>query len=186
MTVKETMINIHGDVVRFNAMTEVPMKLTPLRYASLLLRPEIMAVLLYRLGHLFYTKNLKRVASFFHKLNLVFCGADINPASKIGPGCLIVHTVGTIISGIIGKNATLFAHAVIISNDSYDDLSSTPRLGDNVALGALATVIGPVTVANNVIIAPFSLIDESVAEENCMISKTPGEAELKIFKKATK
>ena len=164
-------------------MAEKPVRLSVCKYISVLLRPEIIAIALFRISHLFYEKKCRCVASFFYKAKLLLSGADINPASEIGPGCLIVHTVGTVIFGVIGENATLFTHAVIMPAETGADLSSAPVLGDNVVLGALATIVGPVTIAKNVIIAPFSLIDESISEENCLVSKVKGKAEIKAVKK---
>lgn len=68
-------------------------------------------------------------------------GVVINPQSKIGRGTNIQHSV------TIGENK-----------------GGTPIIGENVYIGAKATVIGPVKIGNNAMIGDGALVITDVPE----------------------
>jgi serine O-acetyltransferase len=173
---KETCADLLSDCRRLNDMAEPRRPLTRGRLVSLLLRPEVMAVGLYRASRYCQLRGWRPPAGWIYRLNLTLTGADISPLSEIGAGCLIVHTVGTVIHARLGRGATLFAHVIVGAEAVRPDLADAPDLGDNVSLGSGVTVTGPVRIADHVAIAPFSLIDASVSEPGSLVTRVhPGE-----------
>ena len=156
-----------------------------LRYLSLALRPEILPLLLYRFSHRAHERRRYGWARFFYRINLFLTGADIHPASEIGPGALMVHSVGSVIAAHIGSNATLFAMVVIEPAWFGADLSSAPTLGDNVTVYTAATILGRITIADDVTIGPYSLVEQSIEDAGSLFSLVPGKHTVSVIKRKT-
>src|SRR5690349_7741295 len=62
-------------------------------------------------------------------------GAEIRPSAVIGPGLVIVHPTGIVISGgaVIGSGVQLFGQNLLGANEAHGR-HGTPRLGDDVVL----------------------------------------------------
>lgn len=136
------------------------------------------AVHLYRWSRYFYFKKLGLIAKFFYLFNIVLTGADIAPVAQIDEGLLIIHTVGTTINGIIGKNCTIMGQ-VGLGGDPFQpisrDVGAGPGLafiGDNVTVGFGAKVLGAVKVGDNVLIGAASLVINSVPD-NATVAGVP-------------
>jgi serine O-acetyltransferase len=145
-------------------------------------RPETLAIVLYRHAHYHYSRQRWRLARFFYRLNLLLTGADIHPRSEIGPGCVLVHTIGFVFDGTIGANATIFGHCVI--QPAYDGVawSDAPRIGDNCTLCLQCSVIGPVSVADSSTLGAFAYVDFSVTEPGATVGVSPA-VPVKIYPK---
>jgi serine acetyltransferase len=180
---RETLRALHRDCERLNQAAQPPPPMTWSRQLSLLLRPEVAAVGLFRMSHYFLGLGWGWAAHAFYRANLLLTGADIRPESVIGPGCLIVHTVGTVIHGRLGRDTTIFAHVVIAARMPTGDLEAAPRLGDRVSIGSAVSVLGAVRIADDVSIAPYSVIDTSVEQSNCVVIRRPSEDTMSIVRK---
>ena len=161
---------LRADLKRLHATSPQPIKFTRLRKLSLCFRPEIFTLILYRLAHGFYQRHQLGLAQFFYRLNLFITGADIHPRSQIGDGCLIVHTVGLVIDGNLGSGTTIFGHCIIQADYQQGRWTETPSIGDRCVMGAQCSVLGAVKVANDVTLAPFTLLTESVEQSGVTIS----------------
>jgi serine O-acetyltransferase len=170
----ETLARIGADLRRLDEASGAGTRLGLVRSASLLLRPETGALALYRFGHYAHARGWGLLARMTRHLNLMLTGADIDPASEIGSGCLIVHTVGLVCLARIGANATIFAQ-VVIAPDDGGDLSAAPTIGNNVRIGSRASILGNLTLADGVHVAPLSLIRDSVTTPGCLVSCMPGD-----------
>ena len=91
-------------------------------------------------------------------LSQLITGVHISSKAEIGPG-LVIHTpYGIFIPPTkIGANCT-FQTGVVLGY-------GVRRIGDNVLFGAGAKVVGPVTLGNNVCIAPNSLVITDVPDD---------------------
>jgi len=157
-------------------------QLSALSYLFVLLRPAVTTLALYRLSHYLHSRGYRRLAGITYRFNLTLTGADINPISCIGPGCLIVHTVGTVFHGTLGSGVSIYAHVVIEPSRPTSLLDECPIIGDAVSLGSNSTVHGAVRVADRVTITPFSLIDSSIEESDSVISYIPGKTRLIVVR----
>lgn len=137
-----------------------------LRRVSVFLTPPLLCVFLYRLAHLLWNVNARRLARFLAWVNFVMHKASISPASKIGAGLYIPHTVGIMFHGIAGAHLILFARAVVAANSINFDISNHPEaypvLGDGVQVGAWGRVIGSLKIGSHTKIAPYTVVTQDV------------------------
>lgn len=163
-----------ADAERLHYVSGSKIPLNQFRMICLALRPELLVMFLYRVSYYLYSRGWQKFANLIYRINLTLTGADISPDSNIGAGCLIAHTVGVVIDADIGENCTLFAHTIIEPIYHDGKWSKRPSLGRNVSVNALACVLGDVCIADDVVIGPYSLIDQSIGESNCLVSDIPG------------
>lgn len=171
MTFRETMELVRSDCEVYNRFSLSDVKMTRLRYINLLMKPQMMTMLFHRLSHFFHVKGCRRLAHLFYLLNCSINACDIHPASEIGPGCIIVHTIGVVVFGRIGANAILFPRVVISAGRPSGELAEAPTIGDNVSLGMMAYICGPIHIADNVFVREYSWIDFNVEEPNCSVQR---------------
>jgi serine O-acetyltransferase len=158
-------------------------RLFPIRFLFVAITRGIVALTLYRFSHFFYVKRLRVLARLLWLFNLHLTGVDISPSSEIGESCYIGHPAGTIISGKLGKNVTMFGGPCIGGGMDRGDVGAgngLPVIGDNVVIGARALIGGPIRIGNNVIIGVGALVIKDVQEGVCMVCqpaipvKSPG------------
>lgn len=166
---------IRSDMDRMRATVTELGAVHVMRRLSFWLMPEISALALHRVSHYLLQRGWRSLATVLYRVNITLTGADIPPDSEIGPRCLLVHPVGTVIHGRLGADVTVYARVLIEPMQFCAPLDATPLLGDGVVLGSMCSVLGPVTIAPRVHIAPGSLIDASIDEPDCLVSRMPGE-----------
>ncbi len=134
------------------------------------LTPELLCVFLYRVAHCLYVRGWKRAAGAVTRLNFQLHRARITPQSCIGPGLRLPHPAGVTFHGAAGAWLTLYSLAVCCSWENSLDgpAESGPRLGDRVAVGAHAVLLGPISVGDDVKIA-FSVRLDRDSPSNCMV-----------------
>ena len=166
---------LRSDTQRFCDAVSATGVTPPKRRWKLLFTPEVAALALYRVSHWALHNGHTGLASFCYRLNITLTGADIHPSTEIGPGCLIVHPVGTVLFGRLGEQITIYARVVVDGTELPPRLEHAPRIGDRVVLGAMVSVLGPISIAADVKIGPGSLIDFSIDETHRLVSRLPGE-----------
>lgn len=93
---------------------------------------------------------------------------------KIGKGFFIGH-FGTIVvnnDAIIGENCNI-AHNVTIGVTRRGSKTGVPVIGNNVWMGTGATLVGKITIGNNVLIAPGAYVNFDVPDNSVVIGN-PG------------
>src|SRR3984957_4995360 len=100
----------------------------------------------------------------------ILTGISISCEACIGPGFYIGH-FGHI---FIGKNAIIGAycsisHGVTIGESGRGTQRGTPRIGDRVVIGIKAVLAGKLSVGDDAVIAPNSLIIHDVSESSVMM-----------------
>jgi serine O-acetyltransferase len=140
---------------------------------KLLFHPGTMAVVVYRFSRWAYLLKIPvlrtafRLIAFFGRCFIeALTGVHISPGANIGPG-LVVHTgYGVFVSSVrMGGNCVL-NQGVLVSE-------GVRHIGDNVYFSAGAKVVANVTIGNNVMIAPNSLVAGNVPD-NVTILGVPG------------
>ena len=166
---------LSSDATRFRDAVTASGVTPSKRRWKLYFTPEVAALALYRLSHWAFSNGHTGWAAWAYRLNITLTGADIHPSTEIGPSCLIVHTVGTVLFGRFGEGVTVYARVIVDCDELPATLERSPRIGNRVVLGAMASVLGAITLADEVKIGPGSLIDFSVSETQRLISRLPGE-----------
>ncbi len=149
---------------------------------ALFFSPGLHAILLQRVSHRLYLKGnfiLARAVNYFARW---LTGADIHPGATIGKGFFIDHAVGVVIGETtsIGENVSIY-QGVTLGGVSASKGKRHPTIGDNVEVGAHATVLGAITIGNNVRIGAGSVVVKDVPP-NCTVVGIPG----KVVKKEGK
>jgi serine O-acetyltransferase len=113
------------------------------------------AQILYRAMRFCQTHRLKPVAAILYRLNAVLSHAVIGRGAEIGPGLVIVHSIGVVINTNVraGRNLVI-EHGVTIGAEK----GRSPVVGDNVFIGAGAKIIGPVTIGSDVKIGANAVV----------------------------
>jgi len=146
------------------------------------------AVVTYRFGHwvegvrIPVLRQLMWIfASMVRRIVAIITGVYIMPRAEIGPGLIIRGWSGIFVGAVkVGANCTLNP-GVMITNGAR-------RIGENVYFGAGSKTLGDVTIGNNVVVMPNSLVLTDVPD-NTTIVGVPARIKLrggrpKIFKSA--
>lgn len=154
-----------------------PAARTPLGFLEVLLTYSgYHALLAHRLNH-FLHKNLgipvfPRVLS---QMVRFLTGIEIHPGAKIGPGFFIDHGMGVVIGETteIGENVTLY-QGVTLGGTGMERGKRHPTLGNNVVVGAGATILGNIKIGNHVRVGAGSVVVHSVPDHSTVVG-VPGE-----------
>lgn len=96
-------------------------------------------------------------------------GLEISVNAAIGEGLYLGHpyniTVGE--ECILGKNVNLHKGCTIGRTNRGD--AGSPRIGNNVFVGINATIVGNISIGNDVLIAPNSYVNFDVPDHSVVI-----------------
>lgn len=150
---------IRSDVAEMNKRLSMSQSL--LFYLAV--RKEYRNLFYYRIG------RISKLLSIYAKPYQLF---EIS-AQSIGPNAFVLnHPYCTIINAkTIGANLTV-CQLTTIGNGRHGRNDLVPTLGDNVSIGANATIIGNINIGNNVIIGAGSVVVKDVPD-NCVVAGNP-------------
>jgi serine O-acetyltransferase len=114
--------------------------------AKCLVQPRCQALVLYRLAQPLARQGRHGLAHVMQGMAIRRSGADISPMSDIGPGLLIMHSVGVVIGPDVSAGTDLTIHQNVTLGDG--SRPGQPTLGNSVTLGAGAVVIGPISIGD--------------------------------------
>jgi len=158
-----TLICIRRDTLRYSGQHS---NLWKQAIKNLYSHPTYAAVLFYRFGRWTWANDknwLYRVLYFFYRLiyPLVrwYSGVELQARTDIGPGLCIMHFGPVVIhpDTIAGEDMTIMSGVTI-----GEGKNGTPRLGDRVAIGTGAIVIGRVTVGDDVNIGAGAVVTQDL------------------------
>lgn len=108
-------------------------------------------------------------------LNEIIFGYEIPAATTIGSNLFIDHGYGIVINknSIIGDNVRL-KHMVTIGCKTMPDGSQgrSPRIGNNVDIGANAKIIGDIVIGDNVKIGAGAVITKDIPSNSIAYSES--------------
>jgi serine O-acetyltransferase len=89
---------------------------------------------------------------------------------QIGEGLLLPHFGGIVINSksAIGNNCNILQN-VTLGNTKRGQKKGAPLIGNNVYIGPSATVVGGITVGNNVLIVANSFVNFDVPNDSIVI-----------------
>jgi serine O-acetyltransferase len=115
------------------------------------LTPQILCLVLYRVAHWLFVAGYGSLAVVLSRLNQLVHRVMLPPQSCIGPGCFLPHPAGVAFLGRAGRGLTLYALSVCGPSRPWlpgGSVADGPRLGDDVTVGVLAGIAGPVSVGS--------------------------------------
>lgn len=127
--------------------------------------PGVHAVAAHRIAHALWRRGWRYLPRFLSFGARLFTNIDIHPGATIGARFFIDHGAGVVIgeTSEIGNDVTLY-HGVTLGGTSWHPGKRHPTLGDDVVVGAGATILGPITVGHHARIAANSVVIDPVPE----------------------
>lgn len=141
-----------------------------------LLYPGLHAILVHKyLVHPLYKIKFRFLSRLVSQIMRFLTGIEIHPGAQIGQGLFIDHGMGTVIGETveIGDNCTLF-HSVTLGGTGHHQGKRHPSLGNNVLVGAHATILGPCVIGDNCKIGAETVIINSRVPANATVVGAPG------------
>lgn len=122
-------------------------------------------VFLHRVSHWLWGRGVPLLPAVVRSIGTVLYAADLSPSADIGPGFRISHGVGIVLGSdvVAGRDLQLYQN-VTLGGRRGKAIGSwwTPRLGNDVTVGAGAVLLGPITIGDNVSIGANAVVIESV------------------------
>lgn len=140
---------------------------------SLLFETGYQAVVLHRLAHWFKRHRIPVLGPAIARFNQFVTGVDIAPAAEFGPGLRISHGTGIVVGWktVVGRDCLMMQN-VTLGAPTTSKLDAMPKLGDRVTLGAGASVIGAVTLGDDVFVGAHALVTVDVPAGSKVIART--------------
>ncbi len=125
--------------------------------------PGLHALWLHRLAHLLWRHQLHFLGRLVSHVNRWLTGVEIHPGARIGRRVFIDHGMGVVIgeTAEIGDDVLLY-QGVVLGGTTSQKTKRHPTIGDNVVIGAGATLLGAITVGANARIGAGSVVIQSV------------------------
>jgi len=134
-----------------------------------------LCVRLHRLAHALHARGWRRGARWAWLANQILTGADISPASRLGPGLLLPYPAGMYLHATAGPRLSLLAQSgigpLVDASGRLPPLSAAPVLGADVALGHHCGVFGRPEVGSRVRIDPGCIVREAVPDGTVLVAR---------------
>lgn len=140
----------------------------------LLCYPGLHAILVHRVAHLLYLRELYLLARLLSHINRFFTGVEIHPGAKIGRRVFIDHGHGTVIgeTAEVGNDVTIY-QGVTLGGTGKEKGKRHPTIGNNVVISAGAHVLGSITIGDSSKVGAGSVVLQDVPP-NCTVVGIPG------------
>jgi serine O-acetyltransferase len=141
-----------------------------------LLYPGLHALVLHRwLAHPLYKCRLLFLARLTSEIARFLTGIEIHPGAQIGKRLFIDHGHGIVIgeTAVIGDDCVLF-HRVTLGGTGKHAGKRHPTLGNRVLVGTNATLLGPITVGNDVKVGAETVVIMHDIPANVTVVGAPG------------
>jgi len=131
------------------------------------------AIQAHRVSHALWLRGQRVMARALQSRCAEVFAVDIHPAARIGSGILLDHGTGVVIgeTAVVGNHVSLMQN-VTLGGTGKDAGDRHPRIGDNVLVGAGATVLGAIDVGKGAQVAAGSLVLKPVAPHT-MVAGSP-------------
>ncbi len=116
--------------------------------------------------------ELRALGRFVSHLGRFFTGIEIHPGAKIGKNLFIDHGMGVVIgeTAVVGDNVRMYQSVTLGGRGGEaPGTKRHPTIGNNVTIGAGASIIGNVRVGNGVLVKANSVVSADVPDANTSI-----------------
>ena len=114
--------------------------------------------------------NIPVFPRLMQQMNRLIFATDVPRTVEIGKGTKFAHSgLGCVIHerAIIGDNCKILQNVTIGGRSKH----GTPVIGNNVLIGAGATILGGITIGNNVKIGAQALVMEDVQDNQTIVAQ---------------
>src|SRR5215467_9839060 len=132
--------------------------------------PGFHAILLHRLAHWLWRRQLTTLARFVSHMGRFLTGIEIHPGAKIGRRFFIDHGMAVVIgeTAEIGDDVTVY-QGVTLGGTSTHRAKRHPTIEDSVTIFSGAKVLGPITVGRHSRIGAGSVLVTSVPAHSTVV-----------------
>ncbi len=140
------------------------------RAEAVLFSPGLHAIKLHKMAHKLYLRKRYKTARLINYISRILTGADIHPGARMGKNFFIDHATGVVIgeTAEIGDNVSIY-QGVTLGGVSTEKKKRHPTIGNNVVIGAGATILGPIKVGDNVRVGAGSVVVKSVPPNSTVV-----------------
>ena len=139
------------------------------------LNPALMALVLMRTACWLQSRRIGVLARCVYAFNVYLTGCEIRPEAEIGPGLFMPHPNGIMMAPVrIGRNCILAPFSGLGARGGWAD-DGMPVVGDNVTIYLHSTVLGPIKVGDDTVIAGYSMVTDDVAA-GMLVAGVPAKA----------
>ena len=135
-----------------------------------LLYPGLHAIWAHRVWHKLWRRGLRFPARLGSQLSRAVTGIEIHPGAVIGRRFFIDHGMGVVIgeTAEIGDDVMLY-HGVTLGGRQREGGKRHPTLGDGVAVGAGAKILGPITVGSGSVVGANAVVTKDAAPDSVLV-----------------
>ncbi|MDN3311489.1 serine O-acetyltransferase [Microbacterium oryzae] len=135
-----------------------------------LLYPGVHAIWAHRVWHRLWRRGFRFVARAGSQLTRSLTGIEIHPGAVIGRRFFIDHGMGVVIgeTAVVGDDVLIY-HSVTLGGRTHDHGKRHPTLGDGVAVGAGAKVLGPVVIGDRCAIGANAAVTRSAPADTVLV-----------------
>jgi serine O-acetyltransferase len=140
------------------------------RAEALLFSQGLHAIRFHKSAHRLYMKKRYKTARMINYISRWLTGADIHPGATVGKNFFIDHATGVVIgeTAEIGDNVSIY-QGVTLGGVATEKKKRHPTIGNNVVVGAGATILGPITIGDNVRVGAGSVVVKSVPPNSTVV-----------------
>lgn len=147
------------------------------RLEVVLTYPGFHAVLVHRVAHALWAREIRLVARFLSNIGRWVSGADIHPGAVIGRRLFMDHASGIVIgeTAEIGDDVTLYQNVTLggvspsVNAASQINRKRHPTVRNQVIIGSGAQVLGPITVGEGARIGANAVVVKDVPQGVTMV-----------------
>jgi len=152
-------------------------------FEVLLLYPGLHAVWAHHLSHWLWRHHMRFLARFISQVARLFTGIEIHPGAELGRRLFIDHGIGTVIgeTAIVGDDVTLY-QGVTLGGTGKEKGKRHPTVGNHVAIGSGAKLLGNITIGDNCRVGAGSVVLRSVPSNSTIVG-VPGHIVLRDGKR---
>lgn len=140
--------------------------------AEILLYQGFWAIIFHKIAHLLYKCKLYFLARLISQISRFLTGIEIHPGAKISTEVFIDHGSGVVIgeTAKVGKRVIIY-HGVTLGGTGKEVEKRHPTVGNDVVIGANATILGPITIEDGAKIGACAIVLKDVPANATIIGE---------------
>lgn len=138
-----------------------------------MLNISVWILIVYRISNFFYYHNLFIISKIFWLINRLLFTVDIDPGAKLKGGLKLVHPMCIVIGREVESEGilTLYQGTTLGGSNNKEQnykgkIIEQPYLKNNVTVYSSATVVGPLILGENSIVAAGATLTKNLPDNN--------------------
>ncbi|UIN29769.1 serine O-acetyltransferase EpsC [Microbacterium binotii] len=135
-----------------------------------LLYPGLHAIWAHRVWHALWRRRLRFIARAGSQVTRWLTGIEIHPGARIGRRFFIDHGMGVVIgeTAEVGDDVMLY-HGVTLGGRQREGGKRHPTLGNGVAVGAGAKILGPVRIGAHSVVGANAVVTRDAPADSVLV-----------------